>query len=95
MMLAPKETVRVNLSTHEVDILHADYSPKCRKQVARSTAWRLVKMWVKTPEEWRWLEWNRKHECIAVFRHRREVPLQEPMTLQEYLRKHRIGADYE
>ena len=94
-MLAPKETVRVNLSTHEVEILNADNSMKRKAKITRSTAWRLVKMWVRTPEEWRHLEWNRVHECIAVFRHRREVPLQELMSLREYIRKHTQGEEYE
>jgi len=93
--LAPLEIVFINYVTYELEILNADYSLKKRKVVSRSTVWRLVKMWTKTPEEWRSLEWNQKGECIGRFRHRRKIDLTQTMTLKEYLQLENIGRGYE
>jgi len=94
-MLAPAEIVKINYSIYEVEILNADYSLKRRQKVSRQTVWRLVKMWAKTPEDWRSLEWNPKGECIGTFRHRRKIDLQQSMTLKEYLQQENIGRGYE
>jgi len=93
--LAPAEIVSINYVTYELEILNADYSLKVKRKVSRSTVWRLVKMWVQTPEEWRSLEWNRKGECIGHFRHRREIDLQQSMTLKEYLQSETKRRGYE
>ena len=93
--LAPAEIVSINYVTYELEILNADYSLKGRKKVSRSTVWRLGKMWVQTQEEWRNLEWNRKGECIGHFRHRREIDLQQSMTLKEYLQSETKRRGYE
>jgi len=85
-VLAPAETVSINFSTYELEILNDDYSLKKSRKVSRSTVWRVVKMWANTPEEWRSLEWN-NHECIGTFRHRRKIDLQQSMTLKEYLQQ--------
>jgi len=92
--LAPAEIVSINYVTYELEILNADYSLKVRKKVSRSTVWRLVKMWVKTPVEWRCLEWKNQ-DCIGSFRHRREVALQHSMTLKEYLQHDTKRRGYE
>ena len=94
-VLAPAETVRINYVTYELEILNRDYSLKRKQVVSRQSVWRLVKMWAKTPEEWRGLEWNRKGECIGQFRHRRKIILQQSMTLKEYLQQENIGRGYE
>jgi len=94
-MLVPAEIVRINYSTYEVEILNSDHSLKRRQKVSRQTVWRLVKMWAKTPDEWRSLEWTRKGECIGTFRHRRKIDLQQSMTLKEYLKQENIGRGYE
>lgn len=93
-MLVPVEIVSINFSTYVVEILNADYSLKRRSKVSRQTVWRLVKMWAKTPEEWRGLEWK-DHECIGKFRHRRRKVLQQPMKLSEYLQQENIRRGYE
>jgi hypothetical protein len=54
------------------------------KNVTRSTIWRLIKMWAKTHEDWRCLEWNIFGECVARFRHYREIELQGVMTWEQY-----------
>jgi len=82
--MVPAEIVNINFATYEVEILNADHSLKRMMIVSRSTVWRLVKMWVNTPEEWRSLEWNNQ-ECIGTFRHRRKIALQQSMTLKEYI----------
>lgn len=94
-VLAPAETVRINYSTYEVEILNRDYTLKRKQVVSRKTVWHLVKMWAKTPEEWRSLEWNRRGECIGTFRHRRKKALTNSMTLKEYLKQETIGRGYE
>ncbi len=94
-VLAPAETVRINYDSYELEILNRDYSLKRRQIVSRQTVWRLVKMWAKTPEEWRSLEWNRKGECIGQFRHSRKIDLQQSMTLKEYLQQENIRRGYE
>jgi len=86
-MLAPAEIVNINFSTYEVEILNADHSLKRKMVVSRSTIWRLIKMYVETHEDWRSLEWNRSHQCIATFRHKREINLTKTMTLREYLQQ--------
>ena len=92
--LVPAEIVKVNFSTYVVEILNADYSLKRRNKVSRQSVWRLVKMWAKTPEEWRSLEWK-DHECIGRFRHRRKKVLQQSMKLSEYLQQENIRRGYE
>ena len=94
-VLAPAETVRINYVTYELEILNRDYSLKRQQVVSRKTVWRLVKMWAKTPEEWRSLEWNQKGECIGQFRHRRKIVLQHSMTLKEYLQQESNRRGYE
>ena len=94
-MLVPAENVRINYSTYELEILNADYSVKVKRKVSRATVWRLVKIWVQTPEEWRRLEWNRKGECIGIFRHRRQIDLRQSMKLNKYLQQENIGRGYE
>ncbi len=93
--LAPAEIVSINYVTYELEILKADYRLKVRKKVSRSTVWRLVKMWVQTPERWRSLEWNQKGECIGHFRHRRKIDLQQSMTLKEYIQGETKRRGYE
>jgi len=92
-MLMPAEIVYINFSTYVVEILNPDYSLKRRKKVSRQTVWRLVKMWAKTPVEWRSLEWQ-DNECVGRFRHRRKKDLQQPMKLK-YLQQENIRRGYE
>ena len=94
-VLAPAETVRINYVTYELEILNRDYSLKRQQVVSRKTVWRLVKMWAKTPEEWRSLEWNRKGECIGKFRHRRKIVMQQSIPLKEYLQQENNRRGYE
>ena len=94
-MLTPAEIVSINFSTYEVQILNSDHSLKRKQKVSRSTIWRLIKMYVNTHEDWRNLEWNRSHQGIATFRHKREIALTKTMSLKEYLQQELIGEDYE
>jgi len=94
-MLAPAEIVLVNLSTYRLQILNPDHSLKREGIVSRSTVWRLLKMWAKTPEEWRNLEWNIDHECVVRFRHRRKIKLKGIMTWEQYHQYCSKGNEYE
>lgn len=93
--LVPAETVKINFSTYEVEILNSDHSLKRRQIVSRSTIWRLIKIYVNTHEDWRSLEWNRSHQGIATFRHKKEISLTKTMTLTEYLQQELMGEDDE
>jgi len=92
--LVPAEIVNINFANYEVEILNSDHSLKRKMIVSRSTIWRLIKMYVNTPEKWRSLEWNNQ-ECIGTFRHRRKIVLQQSMTLKEYLQQENIRRGYE
>jgi len=92
--LVTAEIVMINFSTYVVEILNSDHSLKRRMKVSRQSVWRLVKMWAKTPGEWRCLEWQ-DHECIGKFRHRRKKLLQQTMKLSEYVQQEHIRRSYE
>jgi len=84
-MLVPAEIVSLNFETYTVKIFHPDHGLKKERQVTRATVWRLLKLWVRTPEEWRRLEWI-DGECVATFRHRRKNDPLPVMTWEQYHR---------
>jgi len=94
-MLVPAEIVNINFSTYEVEILNSDHSIKRKEKVSKPTIWRLVQLWVKTPDEWRSLEWETDHEYVARFRHRREIDFLGVMTWEQYHQYRLEGNGYE